>query len=111
MAAVVIYAFYDPTLPWFPRCLFKQATGLDCPGCGSQRALHALLTGHFADALRYNLMVFILAPLALLLALIEFMPARWPRLYRALHHSRFIQFLALVIIAWWIFRNLSLYPY
>ncbi|MDE7397749.1 MAG: DUF2752 domain-containing protein, partial [Muribaculum sp.] len=43
IVVTVIYAVFDPTLPWFPKCLFRQLTGLECPGCGSQRAIHALL--------------------------------------------------------------------
>ncbi len=51
----VIWA-YDPTsgdFP-FPRCPVKTLTGLDCPGCGSTRALHAMLHGHPKEALGYN---------------------------------------------------------
>ena len=33
-------------LPWGIPCLFHQFTGLSCPGCGTQRALFALLHGH-----------------------------------------------------------------
>ena len=35
-------------------CLFRSATGYSCPGCGAQRAVHALLHGHFVEAIRYN---------------------------------------------------------
>lgn len=41
------------------KCPIKSATGLNCPGCGSQRAVVALVTGHFRDAFRYNAIVFI----------------------------------------------------
>ena len=38
----------------FPKCLFFSLTGLQCPGCGSQRALHSLLHLDLVAALRYN---------------------------------------------------------
>jgi hypothetical protein len=38
----------------FPRCLFHELTGWNCPGCGSTRATHELLHGHIAAALRDN---------------------------------------------------------
>ncbi|HYH57581.1 MAG TPA: DUF2752 domain-containing protein, partial [Anseongella sp.] len=50
-----LYFFFDPSLAgFFPPCPFKRLTGLDCPGCGSQRALHALLNLHVGAAFRFN---------------------------------------------------------
>jgi len=47
-------------------CTFHWLTGLYCPGCGGQRALHALLHGRIAEALRCNLLaVGLFAPLGL----------------------------------------------
>jgi hypothetical protein len=31
-------------------CAFKQATGKDCPGCGSQRSFILLLKGHLWES-------------------------------------------------------------
>ncbi|HMP98293.1 MAG TPA: DUF2752 domain-containing protein [Cyclobacteriaceae bacterium] len=49
-------------------CLFKHATDIPCPSCGSTRAIIALLNGHFYEALLLNplgfvvLMVMIICP-------------------------------------------------
>jgi Protein of unknown function (DUF2752) len=60
--------FFDPaTHRFFPGCTFHQLTGLNCPGCGATRSLHALLHGNFFAALRDN---------ALLVAAILFFTAR-----------------------------------
>ncbi|MDW7980289.1 MAG: DUF2752 domain-containing protein [Verrucomicrobiales bacterium] len=65
-AAAIIYAF-DPARTWFyPPCMFHALTGLKCAGCGGLRAIHKLLHGEFADALRYNALVVISLPFALL---------------------------------------------
>ena len=32
-------------------CPFKSLTGIDCPGCGFQRSVLALMKGHFKDSL------------------------------------------------------------
>ena len=37
-----------------PKCPFKLITGLSCPGCGIQRAIHAMLHGKFTEAITYN---------------------------------------------------------
>lgn len=43
---MVLYFKYDPINNLlFPKCPLYATTGLYCPGCGSQRATHALL--HF----------------------------------------------------------------
>ncbi|HEX4264618.1 MAG TPA: DUF2752 domain-containing protein [Verrucomicrobiae bacterium] len=64
-AGVLIYFTFDPTkVAIFPPCLFHQVTGLDCPGCGAQRALHQLLHGNLIAAVRLNAMFVISLPFA-----------------------------------------------
>lgn len=41
-------------------CLFKFLTGLNCTGCGGQRAFHFLLHGEFLQASRYNILIYFL---------------------------------------------------
>jgi hypothetical protein len=40
----------------FLPCIWHRWTGLYCPGCGGQRALHALLHGDVLGAMSLNLM-------------------------------------------------------
>ena len=42
-------------------CLFRLATGHQCPACGMTRALAALLRGKFGLAARYNPVAFLVA--------------------------------------------------
>jgi hypothetical protein len=49
---------------WSPGCPFRAVTGLDCPGCGATRALHALTRGEIAVAADHNLLLLALLPLA-----------------------------------------------
>ena len=63
VAALVLFCF-DPTrVPIYPECTFHRLTGLDCPGCGSLRALHALSHGHLLEALRFNTLTVLSVPL------------------------------------------------
>ena len=58
MVAAYLYYTYDPAKhSWFPQCPFKIVTGLECPGCGSQRAIHALLHGEFRQVFHYNALI------------------------------------------------------
>ena len=52
-------------------CVFRQITGYNCPGCGMTRAALAFLDGKFYQAFRFNMLIFILAPLYLLYLLFE----------------------------------------
>jgi len=63
---ILAYFVFDPTkVAIFPPCMFHQFTGLDCPGCGAQRALHQLLHGNLIAAVRFNAMFVFSLPLAL----------------------------------------------
>ena len=44
--ALIYYKFNPSDIAIFPKCPFLLLTGLKCPGCGSQRAIHSLL--HFS---------------------------------------------------------------
>lgn len=51
---LVVFLFDPVTSSIYPRCTFHSLTGLDCPFCGTSRALHELLHGNFMAALRLN---------------------------------------------------------
>jgi hypothetical protein len=64
LTVAAILFFFDPVrVPIYPVCLFHQLTGLDCPGCGSLRALHELLHGNLATALHFNAFLVLSLPL------------------------------------------------
>jgi hypothetical protein len=50
----------------FPKCPIYSTTGLQCPGCGSQRAIHYLLHLDFIAAFKSNLLVVLSIPYLLL---------------------------------------------
>lgn len=51
-------------------CLFKQLTGLPCPGCGCTRAFMSLLHGNVRQALWYNPVAVLLTILAAIFILL-----------------------------------------
>ena len=61
----VVYRFPPDEYMFYPRCPIYAATHWLCPGCGSARALHALLHADLRGALHYNFLFTLLAPFLL----------------------------------------------
>lgn len=61
--ATVLF-FVDPAAgAWFlPPCPLRALTGLECPGCGSTRAVHSLLRGDLGGALAFNPLLVVYLP-------------------------------------------------
>jgi hypothetical protein len=79
--------FFPPTrFNLYPQCPVREYLGLLCPGCGSTRALAALLRGHLIEALHRNALFVLLLPFAVTAATGAYLRAirpgdfRWPRL-------------------------------
>lgn len=53
-AAGMLWLYIDHSLSGATLCLFKSATGLPCPSCGTTRSLLLLLQGDLQGALFVN---------------------------------------------------------
>ena len=103
----IVYFAVDPSAVRFmPRCLFNEMTGWLCPGCGSQRMLHALLHADWAAAWGYNALLLILLPFIFPLLYLELNASRHPHIYMKLHSVPVIITITLIIIGWGVMRNL-----
>lgn len=107
-AVAVLYSVCDPSAPGWPlHCPSKLVTGLQCPGCGSQRALHAMLTGHWADVWRYNA---ILPPALAMMALLAAARIPGPRTepLRRLTNAPATGYTVLAaVLLWTLIRNIA----
>lgn len=109
VAVMLLGVFYANTTPesgLYPRCVFKMLTGLSCPGCGSQRAIHSMLGGDFEAAFRHNALFVVELPLIALLLSARLLGSRAPKLNRLLSARFFILFILATIIIWTIVRNI-----
>lgn len=106
VCALVYYAWADPQTTPMPQCVFRRLTGWQCPGCGSQRALHALLHGRVAEAWSYNRLLPFLIALAVAYATGTLWRGSLPRLWRLLNHHYTILAIAAAVIAFTVGRNL-----
>jgi len=87
LAAIVLYRFPPAVYGFYPVCPVHQYLHLECPGCGSTRALAALLHGNFAEAMRLNaLFIAVVLPAVVGWGLLAYVRAvcsdrfRWPQL-------------------------------
>lgn len=103
----VTYYYYDPTeVDWMPRCLWKVVTATDCPGCGSQRMAHALMHGDICGAWHANAFALCMLPIIVFMIWLELMRGSLPKLYSKVHSPWVIRLIFIMILAWWIIRNL-----
>ena len=99
----ILYHYFDPAHSHLaPKCIFKSLTGYDCPGCGSQRAIHAFLNGRIWEGIQYN---YLLVPALLYVMALTIFP-REGKVYSALSGSTACWIWFGVFIAWWIGRNI-----
>ena len=106
IACIAIYSTFDPsTVRFFPRCTFLTLTGLKCPGCGTQRAIHALLHGNFLEAVRFNAMMVASVPLLALYGYAEIVRKSKPRFYNKVNSTPIILTIFVLVVLWWILRN------
>ena len=85
-----------------PACIFYHTTGWECPGCGSQRALHALLQGHIMEAWSY---ILLLPPALVLILLILLLPPG-SRLKDRLTSPAAMYILLAVVLELWLIRKI-----
>ncbi len=110
--ATYLFVFEPGRTGFFPICMFRFLTGFTCPGCGSTRAAHQILHGHFVAAFMLNPLFLIAIPF-LLYALLRYsivvMRGGIPK-QNSLPAS-FIYALFVIVVSFWIFRNTPYYPF
>lgn len=106
---LTIYYLYDPVASqWTPKCSFKLVTGLQCPGCGIQRALHALLQGRFLDAIHYNYFLLFSGPYIILFGIRVLLPKGKvkDKLTSIIEDKRLIWLYIILFFVWFVLRNM-----
>lgn len=92
------------------RCPLNSLTGWDCPFCGTQRMVRALLHCRWAEAFGYNALIMIATPLFILGGLRMLFPSFASRHERIMLSSLFTDRALLVyliiLIFWGVSRNI-----
>jgi len=102
--AAVLYLANPETCVWLPPCFFHSLTGLHCPGCGSTRALHQLLHGNVAGAVRLN-------PLTVVAVAAWAAGGCWQPARQWAAKPWVAWLIVTIVVAFGIVRNIPMYPF
>jgi len=108
---VILYKTNNPSGNiYFPKCPFKELTGLKCPGCGSQRAVHYFLNFDILNAIKENAILVLSIPYILTGLVFDSLKKtnenilKWRKI---LFGRKAIFVILTIIIAFWILRNIK----
>lgn len=108
----VLYYFINPSINFFPKCPLYSTTGILCPGCGSQRALHDFLHLDFSGVIGHNVLflfgIFVLLYHFIILGMNTFFSKNYSNL---LYHKTTPIIILIIVVAYWILRNIPVYPF
>ena len=111
-AAAVLYCFRPGVVNIYPPCPFHTLTGLHCPGCGTLRALHALLHGKVVTALRLNPLTVLAIPFLAYAFAVQAFAAAAGRPPPVIRRWRWLIWALLgIVLAFWVLRNLPFHPF
>ena len=109
----ILLATVDPARTRvLPPCPFRALTGHWCPGCGSARGIHALLTGDPVTAFAMNPLMIISLPFLLAgfavwvgrqMGVLEVRPLVLP--------NRLPWAVLVLVLAFWVLRNVPVDPF
>lgn len=105
----VVYKNFNPAVnAYFPKCPSKLITGLDCPGCGSQRAIHQLLNFDLKGALKMNALLVVSIPYLITGFVFDNIPKnekvlKWRK---RLFGEKAIYIILFIIVAYTVLRNI-----
>jgi hypothetical protein len=113
VAVAALYLLINPSeVDFLPKCPLYGTTGIYCPGCGSQRATHQLLNLNIIGILEQN--VLFLGGLLIFgyhLIITGLNVTLQKRMYNYLYHPYTPRIIIVVIIVFWILRNIPFYPF
>jgi hypothetical protein len=106
LAGPPVAAFLHAHKGFLPPCLLHATTGMHCPGCGSTRAVLALLEGEWVRAARNNVLLACAFPFLVGWGVLRLTG-------RTLRPAKpwFIIALAGLVVTYWILRNLPAFSW
>lgn len=109
-----LFSFFDPLIDKvFPICPFHYFTGFDCPGCGSQRAVFALLHGDLTKAADHNLLLVVTLPFLTIHTICNAFSivAKKDLRFQLIHHPAVPYVAFALMLMFWLLRNIPSPPF
>lgn len=105
----VLYWFNPEDYIWMPKCPTKLLFNIECPGCGFQRAIHAILHGEITRAFALNPFLFLAAPYAILSLLCDFITnIRIKKRLESIAENKYMRYGYVVLFfVWFLIRNIE----
>ncbi len=106
LSSAILYRFSPQQYSFYPTCPIFGYLHLYCPGCGTTRALAALLHGRIGEAFHYNPLTSLVLPMAFGVCAFVYWNAmrkneiRWPGVPAAIWPC-----LLLLVLGYGIYRN------
>jgi hypothetical protein len=106
---LIIFIYTNPPEKnkYYPPCIAKKITGFDCAGCGSARACYQLLHGNIRQAADFNIMLLLMLPV-IIIGLVHLAAGKLNGIWQKI--NRPLIFLLLILL-FWIIRNIPLFPF
>ncbi|PHR69378.1 MAG: hypothetical protein COA67_10410 [Lutibacter sp.] len=112
MMIAILYFYFNPSVTFFPKCPLYTTTGIYCPGCGSQRAFHDLLHLDFKGVIGHNLLFLFGLSILIYHLTVNFLNTFYNKgIKNILYHKKAPILILVLIIIFWILRNIPLYPF
>jgi hypothetical protein len=101
---ILYFAVLVPLFKVHIPCVFRSVTGLYLPGCGMTRCIYALLKLDIYQAFRFNLLPFVLAPVAVI-----YLVTIWKN--NAVWSGRTALVMLVSVIVYGVLRNVELFAW
>ena len=107
LVGFILLRFPPSEYGFYPRCPIEQLLHIQCPGCGSTRALAALLRGDLSEALRLNALTTVALPMLALYGVYRAICFQLDRAVPVLRVPQPVLYCGFILVAvFGVFRNL-----
>jgi len=112
IVAFIYFTINPNEVDFMLKCPLYKTTGVYCPGCGSQRAVHHLLHFEFIRAANNNILLLVGLVSATYHYGISFINTYFNKNYKSIFDTtRNLLIVLFITIIFWILRNIHQYPF